>query len=381
MISIYIQRAFYNESPYNIGGWKNMPCWPKYFNYKRPYEIYTDIDQYLQSSNKIKIAFNVIDHRSPSDKDPGQVRQREKDKIISLCRSSNLVFTIETEVIEPVMIKEAEFKNLNNLYWIMAGIVDDYKDRIIPWQYHIWRIVELYKNFPDALTDQLSPYAPKPRYFDAMLGTRKPHREFVSEQIANCGLTSKITHTIGPMPGDDLTVPMNQGSEFIWDPEFEPLPDMDYLKLNQHIKYRGMNVQMPCILPTQLFNSTAYSIICETGFENGTHMLSEKTAKALLGRRLFVMFAGAGALKFIRSEGFKTFDSIIDESYDDIEDDQQRWAAAFEQVKRLCSMDQQEVLQRVQPICDHNFKYAKMDLEFVPKSTVYHIIQNMLNNF
>lgn len=380
MISIYIQEAYHAESPNTVGGWKNMPCWPKNFNYQQPCEIYTDVDQYQKSTADVKIAFNVIDHRSPGTLNPAQVRQREKDKIVLLSNISDLVFTIETEVIAPALIKEPEFQTLDNLYWIMAGTVDEHSDRIIPWQYHIWRVAELYKNFPDALTDQLAPYAPKPGYFDAMLGTWKPHRGFVSDQIIKNNLSGKIIHALGPMPGDALAVPMHQGSEFIWEPDFEPLPNMDYLKLNQHIRYRGMVVQMPCILPTQLFNSTAYSIICETGFENGTHMLSEKTAKALLGRRLFVMFAGAGALKFIRNEGFKTFDGIIDESYDDIEDDQQRWTAAFEQVKKLCNMKQQEVLNQIQDICDHNFKIATLDLEFVPKSTVYYKIQNILKN-
>jgi len=380
VISIYIQDAYHAESPVFVGGWKALPCWPKYFNFRQPCNIYTDIDQYQQSSAAIKIAFNVVDHRSPGELTPAQVKQRETDKIILLSQISNLVFTIETEVLVPVMITASEFQDLDNLYWIMAGTVDEHSDKVIPWQYHVWRIAELYKNFPDALRDKLTPYAPKPKYFDAMLGTQKPHRTFVAEQIQQHNLEHKIVHALGPMPGDALTVPMHQGSEFIWEPDFEPLPDMDYLRLNQHIRYRGMLVQMPCILPTELFNRTAYSIVCETGCENGIHMLSEKTAKALLGRRLFVMFAGKGMLKFIRDEGFKTFDGIIDESYDDIEDDQQRWTAAFDQVKKLCTMDQQQVLDQLQSICDHNFKHATSDLEFVPKATVYWKIQNILNN-
>lgn len=356
-----------------------MPCWPKYFYYTQPWKIYTDVDQYQQSTADVKVAFYTVNHRLPGTCTPEQLVQREIDLIKVLCNTSNLVFAIETEVHSPALVEHQEFNDIDNLYWIMAGTVDQYSDRIIPWQYHIWRVAEMYKQLPGAL-DQLAPYAPKPRYFDAMLGMRKPHREFVSEQIKKINHTNKIVHALGPMPADSLTVPMNQSSEFIWDPDFEPLPDMDYLKLNQHIRYHGMIVQMPCVIPTQLFNTTAYSIICETGYENGTHMLSEKTAKALLGRRMFVMFSGAGILKFIRSQGFQTFDGIIDESYDDIQDNIERWTAAFEQVKRLCSMDQQIVLDQVQSICDHNLKHATSDLEFVPKATVYWKIQNLLNN-
>jgi len=376
MISIYIDLEYYNEFPYQIGGWKSMPCWPKYFYYKQPHQIYTDLDQYQQSTDSIKIAFDTVQHRlPPGNYIPEQLLQRKIDRIKLLSQVSNLVFAIETEVHTPALVENPELVNIDNLYWIMAGTVDSCNSKIIPWQYHIWRINELYKDLPGAL-DQLQPYATsKPKYFDAMLGMKKEHRAFVFDQIKENGLENKIVHAMGPMPSMSLTVPMNQGSEFIWEPDFEPLPDMDYLHLNQHIKYRGLLVQMPCIIPTQLFNSTAYSIICETCYENGTHMLSEKTAKALLGRRLFVMFSGAGMLKFIRNEGFKTFDGIIDESYDDIKDNTQRWTAAFNQVKKLCSMDQNEIFKQVQPICEHNFKHA-LDLESAPKSK----IQNLLNN-
>lgn len=379
MISVYIDKDYHAEVPVSLGGWKTMPCWPKYFYYNQPCQVYTDLDQYQQSTADVKVAFYTVNHRLPGNCTPEQLVQREIDFIKVLCNTGNLVFAIETEVHSPALVEHSALENLDNLYWIMAGTVDRCSDRIIPWQYHIWRVAEMYKELPGAL-EQLAPYAPKPKYFDAMLGTWKPHRDFVSDQIKKINYTNKIVHALGPMPGDPLTVPMNQSSEFIWDPDFEPLPDMDYLKLNQHIRYRGMIVQMPCVVPTQLFNTTAYSIICETGYENGTHMLSEKTAKALLGRRMFVMFSGAGILKFIRSQGFRTFDSIIDESYDDIQDNIERWTAAFEQVKKLCSMDQQTVLDQVQSICDHNLKHATSDLEFVPKATVYWKIQNLLNN-
>ena len=67
MISIYIHTDFYAEPSYTVGGWKAMTCWPKYFNFDQPKEIYTDLDQYQQSTADIKIAFNLIDHRTPGD--------------------------------------------------------------------------------------------------------------------------------------------------------------------------------------------------------------------------------------------------------------------------------------------------------------------------
>lgn len=370
MLAVYVDEVFYNESNNAVGGWKPMPCWPKDFYFDWPCEIFTNIGQYTQSESAVKVAFYHVDH--------GQTDGYTINQIKFFSSVSDLIFVVETEVHWPALVQSSEIETLNNVQWIMAGTVSNCRGKVIPWQYHIWRVSELYKDLPGSL-ERLTPYAPKRRYFDAMLGTIKPHRQFVADQIKKYNLGNLIKYSLGPRPNLTLQVPMNQDSHFVWDPEFEPLPDVDYRRLNQHIKYRGLEVQMPCVIPTQLFNSTAYSIICETGFKNHVHMLSEKTAKAFLAQRLFVMFAGAGMLKFIRDQGFKTFHGIIDESYDNIEDDNQRWSAAFEQVNKLCAMDQAEVLNRIRPICEHNFQHARSDLEFVPKAIVYGQIKNLLD--
>lgn len=349
-----------------------MPCWPKYFYFDWPCEIFTNIGQYTQSESAVKVAFYHVDH--------GQTNGYTIDQIKFFSSVSDLVFVIETEVHWPALVQSSEIETLNNVRWIMAGTVSDCRGKVIPWQYHIWRVSELYKDLPGTL-EYLTPYAPKTKYFDAMLGTIKPHRQFVADQIEKNNLTPKIKYSLGPEPNMTLDVPIHQDSHFVWDPEFEPLPDVDYRRLNQPIKYCGSVVHMPCVIPKQLFNITAYSIICETGYANHTHMLSEKTAKAFLSKRLFVMFAGAGMLKFIKDQGFKTFDGIIDESYDSIEDNTQRWTAAFDQVRLLCRLDQQKILEHVQPICEHNFKHATSDLEFVPKAAVYNAIKNLLDKF
>jgi hypothetical protein len=379
LISVFCSHRYANRSGGHIGGWKDTPCWAKIIPYDQPYCIYTDIEQYRQSTANIKIAFDLIDWGLDSTCITGpQVVVREKNKVHDLTNISDLTFIIETEVHAPTLMEHEDFKQIDNLYWILAGTVESHSDKIIPWQYHIWRIAELYRELTEPL-GKLDPYAVKPQYFDAMLGTRKPPREFVADQIVANNLADKIVYALGPPPGEDLDSPLTQNSKFIWEPDFEPVPGMDYLKLNQQMRYHGLTVQMPCVMPIQLFNNTAYSIVCETGFTNYTHMLSEKTAKALIGRRLFVMFAGAGILKFIRSEGFKTFNEIIDETYDTIEDDVQRWTAAFEQVKQLCSMDQKEVLERVRPIVKHNYQHAMIhDLQTTPIMSINNKIQTLL---
>jgi hypothetical protein len=107
-------------------------------------------------------------------------------------------------------------------------------------------------------------------------------------------------------------------------------------------------------MPVQVYNHTAYTIIAETDCDNTLSFYSEKTAKAFIARRLFVAFSGYKFLANLHKLGFETFGTVIDESYDLEPDFKTRMSLAFEQVRRLCQIPQQEILTKIQPIVEHN---------------------------
>jgi len=94
-------------------------------------------------------------------------------------------------------------------------------------------------------------------------------------------------------------------------------------------------------------------------FGQRTH-ITEKTFKAIALEMPFVLVATAGSLKYLREYGFKTFDGIIDESYDTETDDVVRIEKV---VKLLKDLDNLSVEQRQQihldclPIVEHNFNH------------------------
>jgi hypothetical protein len=75
----------------------------------------------------------------------------------------------------------------------------------------------------------------------------------------------------------------------------------------------------------------------------------------MMARRLFVMFSGYKFLHNLRELGFRTFDTVIDESYDLIYNDHDRWSAAFEQLQKLCSMNQTWVFDQIADTVEHNY--------------------------
>ena len=119
----------------------------------------------------------------------------------------------------------------------------------------------------------------------------------------------------------------------------------------------GDNVPMSCIVPWGIYQSSWYSIVCETSDVGQGAFLSEKTAKCLFAKRIFIMFGSAGLLKRLRSLGFRTFHSdIIDESYDDELDDKKRYQMAWQQIVRLKNTeDPRSVYSRLRDIVEHNF--------------------------
>ena len=53
--------------------------------------------------------------------------------------------------------------------------------------------------------------------------------------------------------------------------------------------------------------------------------------------------------------GYKTFSDVIDESYDNIDDDEERWNEAWKQIEKLLSMNPLEVYSKVNDIVEHNY--------------------------
>ena len=73
-----------------------------------------------------------------------------------------------------------------------------------------------------------------------------------------------------------------------------------------------------------------------------------------------MLAAAPGNLAYLKSYGFKTFDQWIDESYDTIDDPDQRLQAIVDQTQRLCAMsdsDLRQMHQEMQPVLEHNFDH------------------------
>jgi hypothetical protein len=78
------------------------------------------------------------------------------------------------------------------------------------------------------------------------------------------------------------------------------------------------------------------NIVMETHFDadqSGGTFLTEKTFKPIKHGQMFFIAGPAGSLQALRNLGYKTFDSVLDNSYDLITNNTQRWCQLREAIK------------------------------------------------
>ena len=224
-------------------------------------------------------------------------------------------------------------------------------------RWHDWFITS--KHFycyikPDLL-DQLKPYDTKPRAFDILLGTRKPHREQAYNYILKHELEDQVVMTYFKQQTMTQKFEQVDTDEWIWPVDYTAEKNKDTNWTVTIVDYHGHRMSLSQIIPINIYNQTAYTLVAETNVENDWCFFTEKIVKPIIARRLFIVLGNRYYLKHLQDLGFQTFNSIIDESYDSIEWSGQRADSALAQLKWLCRQPQEEILAKIKPIVDHNF--------------------------
>jgi len=105
---------------------------------------------------------------------------------------------------------------------------------------------------------------------------------------------------------------------------------------------------------------TFWHIVTETVFYYDKLHLTEKIFKPIVSKQPFMLLAAPGNLAYLKSYGFKTFDSVIDETYDDIIDNDLRTQAVVRQLHWYCNLTpdkKTDIIRQLEPIIDYNFHH------------------------
>jgi hypothetical protein len=110
------------------------------------------------------------------------------------------------------------------------------------------------------------------------------------------------------------------------------------------------------------YEKTFISLVTETLVDSGTLFLSEKIWKPIMVGHPFLVYGNKGTLKYLRELGYKTFDKWIDESYDDISDNEMRCCKIVSELKKFSDMsnDQlKEIREEMSEVCQFNREHFK----------------------
>jgi hypothetical protein len=120
--------------------------------------------------------------------------------------------------------------------------------------------------------------------------------------------------------------------------------------------YSYMNTTNPKPVDVDSF----WHVVTETVFYYDKLHLTEKIFKPIVSKQPFMLLAAPGNLAYLKSYGFKTFDSVIDESYDTIQDPDLRIQAVVKQLHWYCNLtpdEKTDIIRQLEPIIDYNFHH------------------------
>jgi uncharacterized protein YeaO (DUF488 family) len=108
------------------------------------------------------------------------------------------------------------------------------------------------------------------------------------------------------------------------------------------------------------YASTQFEVVLETLFDDFRIQLTEKILRPLACGHAFILASTPGSLQYLRNYGFRTFDGIVDESYDLVQDPVERLAAitaAMTQISEWSPTQQKINQEKIKEIVQHNKRH------------------------
>jgi len=223
-------------------------------------------------------------------------------------------------------------------YYIPGIINESTKSTLINNNYWIKTTASYYNNFTTIDTHE------KPYYFEVMYGTIKQHRLFI------CANINKFRDKVFETPFLQM---QSVNNEVVQKNEYW---ENDIIIDNNMVIYNNHRMLPSQVLPKKIYDKAAFSIIPETFAINEFSFFTEKIVKPIIAGRLFIVISGQYYLKNLRKLGFKTFNGIIDESYDEISDNKERWLAALNEAQKLTKIPQTKIINDCYDILKHNYE-------------------------
>ena len=204
-----------------------------------------------------------------------------------------------------------------------------------------------------------------------MRDTAKEHRLYTIDKIYNDNLSAYITTTTPRILNDNTLCDNFKHHYFYYKDSVVPY-DWDSFRSNilNHYTYAPHTVPDDDI--ALAIHRSLFSLVSESDCQSGKMFITYTTFRAILSMRPFVILGNQGILRQLKQWGFKTYDSIVDESYDDEPDMYRRVSSAIDSVvsHKLQDLSMLERFDSIKDIAKYNYNhfmntYASMRDEYL----------------
>lgn len=225
--------------------------------------------------------------------------------------------------------------------------------------FHGWAALDWYRGYdksflitkPDARKPTKTFIAP-----NRIIGGERKHRLEMLYWIFKLGLTNN--HVSCPITCPAENVSIYELSKLLPHPNAEAV----FRNAQLPMQYAGESDHPMHSCWLSLFNESADSLlylVTETVASGRRQHLTEKIFKPIALGMPFVIVGTKNSLRYLRSYGFKTFEGVWDESYDDADDSVriQRIASLLRSLDELPVSAKQDLFKQCIPIIEHNWNH------------------------
>lgn len=229
-------------------------------------------------------------------------------------------------------------------------------------------------------TDEIFNKESKPYKFLFLNGRGRPHRKYLYERFKQAGILEHSLWTMldtRPSIGrcfriqDNAVNLMATTSELKWLPATYEVEQYNSPVISPgpaertFVKHELFNNTWGEIyLKAEPYIDTYFSLVTETVFEQPWPFRTEKIAKPLAIGHPFIVATTPGYYRDLHRMGFKTFGHVIDETFDSIDNHQDRMDRIITIVQDLCQQDLALFQKECYNVCKYNQQHLQ---ELVPQ--------------
>jgi hypothetical protein len=298
------------------------------------------------------------------------------DKFRAMARSPDyiMIFNNSAEGSSPLVsqlrLLDLHDLVLENRILLISGGELDHRYPYMLHEYFLEKILDYDENIVAIQhSDKIYTTSNKPWDFLFLNGRGRPHRKYLWERFNSLGLLNRSLWTMldsRPTASRHFKLSQSGVNLMTTSTPIQCLPteyEVDQFRDNKILPNSDQpfikhdlfnNLWGEIYLVPEVYQDTYFSVVTETVFDYPYSFRTEKIAKPLLMAHPWICATSPGFYRDMHKLGFKTFGNLIDESFDSIDNHQDRMDRIIDIVKDLCETGPASFLVAAHDVCKYN---------------------------